>query len=182
MTGPNIENLIVASDLGRKLELTRLGTEIPKARYVKGKNSSVMVELEIGKDTKPAGVIFSNGKVVVVGTKTMEDSRKAMSALKALIRGVIKGINSRAGVKIENMVTQFNVGVGLNLKLIHSKLPGCDYRPDEFSGLLMKVENPEATYILFESGIVVITDIKNEKAANKASEALRAFLRKAKII
>ena len=182
MAGPTVENLIVTSDLGKKLELTKLGTEIPGARYVKGRNSSVMVELDVEGDVKPAGVIFSNGKAVVVGTKTMKDSRKAMSKLKMLIREVEKGINSRSGVKVENMVTQFNVGVELDLELVNSKVAGCEYQPENFSGLLVKVKNPEATYILFKSGIVVITDISDEKAADKASKELRAFLRKAKII
>ena len=65
MVRPSVENLIVTSDLGKKLELTKLGTEIPGARYVKGRNSSVMVELETDGNSKPAGVIFSNGKAVV---------------------------------------------------------------------------------------------------------------------
>ena len=46
----------------------------------------------------------------------------------------------------------------------------------------MKVKKPEATYILFKSGIVVITDINDEKVADTASKELRKFLREAKII
>ncbi len=182
MVRPSIENLIVASDLGKKLELTKLGTEMPGARYVKGRNSSVMVELEMDGNSKPAGVVFSNGKAVVVGTKTIKDSREAMSKLKKMIKKIEKGINSRAGVKIENLVTQFNVGVELDLNLLNSKISGCEYEPDKFPGLLMKVKEPQATYILFESGIVVITDIDDEKAADKASKELRKFLRESKII
>ena len=182
MVRPSVENLIVTSDLGKKLELTKLGTEIPGARYVKGRNSSVMVELETDGNSKPAGVIFSNGKAVVVGTKTIKDSREAMSKLKKMIKKIEKGINSRAGVKIENIVTQFNVGVELDLELLNSKISGCEYEPDKFPGLLMKVKEPQATYILFESGIVVITDIDDEKAADKASKELRKFLRESKII
>ena len=182
MARPSVENLIVTSDLGKKLELTKLGTEIPGARYVKGRNSSVMVELETDGNTKPACVIVSNGKAVVVGTKTIKDSRKAMSELKSMIKKVERGINSRAGVKIENIVTQFNVGVELDLDLVNTKISGCEYQPDKFSGLLMKVKKPEATYILFKSGIVVITDINDEKIADTASRELRKFLREAKII
>ena len=176
MVRPSVENLIVTSDLGKKLELTKLGTEIPGARYVKGRNSSVMVELETDGNSKPAGVIFSNGKAVVVGTKTIKDSREAMS------KKIEKGINSSAGVKIENIVTQFNVGVELDLELLNSKISGCEYEPDKFPGLLMKVKEPQATYILFESGIVVITDIDDEKTSDKASKELRKFLRESKII
>ena len=46
----------------------------------------------------------------------------------------------------------------------------------------MKVKEPQATYILFESGIVVITDIDDEKTSDKASKELRKFLRESKII
>ena len=179
---PSVEYLIVSSDLGKNLELTKLCTEMPGARYVKGRNSSVMVELEMDGNSKPAGVIFSNGKAVVVGTKTIKDSREAMSKLKKMIKKIEKGINSRAGVKIENIVTQFNVGVELDLELLNSKISGCEYEPDKFPGLLMKVKEPQATYILFESGIVVITDIDDEKTSDKASKELRKFLRESKII
>ena len=117
-----------------------------------------------------------------MGTKTIKDSREAMSKLKKMIKKIEKGINSRAGVKIENIVTQFNVGVELDLELLNSKISGCEYEPDKFPGLLMKVKEPQATYILFESGIVVITDIDDEKASDKASKELRTFLRESKII
>ena len=69
-----IENVIVASHLGKDIELIKLATELPNARYSSSGNPSVIIELDrtnpkfIGhKRLKAAGVLFSNGKVLVTG-------------------------------------------------------------------------------------------------------------------
>ena len=67
-----IENVIVASHLGKDIELIKLATELPNARYSSSGNHSVIIELDrsnpkfIGhKRLKAAGVLFGNGKVLV---------------------------------------------------------------------------------------------------------------------
>ena len=76
MTNLEIENVIVASHLGKDVELIKLATELPNARYSSSGNPSVIIELDrtnpkfIGhKRLKAAGVLFGNGKVLKIEGK-----------------------------------------------------------------------------------------------------------------
>ena len=42
-----IENVIVASHLGKDIELIKLATELPNARYSSSGNPSVIIELDL---------------------------------------------------------------------------------------------------------------------------------------
>ena len=62
MSELRIENVIAASHLGKEVELIRLATELPKARYSGSGNPSVIVDINAGSNKRAAGIIFGNGK------------------------------------------------------------------------------------------------------------------------
>ena len=70
--GPiKIQNVIVASHLGKDVELIKLATEIPNARYSSSGNPSVIIEIDTAGDKKAAGVLFGNGKIIVTGVESV---------------------------------------------------------------------------------------------------------------
>ena len=56
----------MASHLGKEIELIKLATELPNARYSSSGNPSVIIEME-NDSKKAAGVLFGNGKILVTG-------------------------------------------------------------------------------------------------------------------
>ena len=172
-----IENVIVASHLGKDIELIKLATELPNARYSSSGNPSVIIELDrtnpkfIGhKRLKAAGVLFSNGKVLVTGIASLQEGKEIIAKLKSSIRDIDPKISTKRATKIENMVTR------LNLQLISNAIPGSEYDPLRFQGLIIRVDNPLASFILFESGVAVITDIVSEAKAKKAFKELKNLI------
>ena len=178
-----IENVIVASHLGKDVELIKLATELPNARYSSSGNPSVIIELDrtnpkfIGhKRLKAAGVLFSNGKVLVTGIASLQEGKEIIAKLKSSIRDIDPKISTKRATKIENMVTRLNFGKRLDLQLISNAIPGSEYEPLRFQGLIIRVDNPLASFILFESGVAVITDIVSEAKAKKAFKELKKLI------
>ena len=93
--------------------------------------------------------------------------------LKTLIRDIDPKISTKRATKIENMVTKIHFGKKLDLQLISSAIPGSEYNPVNFQGLIIRVDEPLASFILFESGVAVITDIVSEAKAKKAFKELK---------
>ena len=178
-----IENVIVASHLGKDIELIKLATELPNARYSSSGNPSVIIELDrtnpkfIGhKRLKAAGVLFNNGKVLVTGIASLQEGKEIIAKLKSSIRDIDPKISTKRATKIENMVTRLNFGKRLDLQLISNAIPGSEYDPLRFQGLIIRVDNPLASFILFESGVAVITDIVSEAKAKKAFKELKNLI------
>ena len=178
-----IENVIVASHLGKDIELIKLATELPNARYSSSGNPSVIIELDrtnpkfIGhKRLKAAGVLFSNGKVLVTGIASLQEGKEIIAKLKSSIRDIDPKISTKRATKIENMVTRLNFVKRLDLQLISNAIPGSEYEPLRFQGLSIRVHNPLASFILFESGVAVITDIVSEAKAKKAFKELKNLI------
>ncbi len=178
-----IENVIVASHLGKDIELIKLATELPNARYSSSGNPSVIIELDrtnpkfIGhKRLKAAGVLFGNGKVLVTGIASLQEGKEIISKLKNSIRNVDPKISTKRATKIENMVTRMNFGKKLDLQLISNAIPGSEYDQLRFQGLIIRVDNPLASFILFESGVAIITDVVSEAKAKKAFNELKNLI------
>jgi len=178
-----IENVIVASHLGKDIELIKLATELPNARYSSSGNPSVIIELDrtnpkfIGhKRLKAAGVLFGNGKVLVTGIASLQEGKEIISKLKNSIRNVDPKISTKRATKIENMVTRMNFGKKLDLQIISNAIPGSEYDPLRFQGLIIRVDNPLASFILFESGVAIITDVVSEAKAKKAFNELKNLI------
>ena len=178
-----IENVIVASHLGKDIELIKLATELPNARYSSSGNPSVIIELDrtnpkfIGhKRLKAAGVLFGNGKVLVTGIASLQEGKEIISKLKDSIRTIDPKISTKRATKIENMVTRMSFRKKIDLQTISNAIPGSEYDPLRFQGLIIRVDKPLASFILFETGIAIITDIVSEAKAKKAFKELEGLI------
>ena len=85
-------------------------------------------------------------------------------------------ISTKRATKIENMVTRINFRKKLDLQTISNAIPGSEYDPLRFQGLIIRVDDPLASFILFESGIAIITDIVSEAKAKKAFKELNNLI------
>ncbi|MEC9336455.1 MAG: TATA-box-binding protein, partial [Candidatus Thermoplasmatota archaeon] len=57
-----------------------------------------------------------------------------------------------------------------------------EYDPVRFSGLVVRLDNPAASFILFRSGIVIVTDVGSETGVKRALKALETFLRASSLL
>ena len=73
------------------------------------------------------------------------------------------------------MVTRMNFDKKLDLQVISNAIPGSEYDPLRFQGMIVRVDDPLASFILFESGVAIITDVVSEAKAKKAFKELETL-------
>ncbi len=80
--------------------------------------------------------------------------------------------------KIENIVATVILDQTLDLNLIESKVPNVTYQPDQFPGLILRLEKPKTTALIFKSGKMVVTGAKSTQQLIDAVKKIIKLLRK----
>ncbi|MBN1801476.1 MAG: TATA-box-binding protein [Candidatus Lokiarchaeota archaeon] len=70
----------------------------------------------------------------------------------------------------------------LDLKNISQSLKGTEYAPNKFPGLILKLEKPSATIMIFSYGKMVITGLKDRKVIKRVVDIVIAILQNMNII
>ncbi|MFX0018621.1 MAG: Lrp/AsnC ligand binding domain-containing protein [Promethearchaeota archaeon] len=66
------------------------------------------------------------------------------------------------GISLRDSKISFNLGKNINLKEIAKNSANIKYNPLKFPGLIMKIEDPHATILIFSNGKIVITEFRKE--------------------
>ncbi len=80
-------------------------------------------------------------------------------------------------IKIENVVASTSLGVPVKLEKLVANLDGVEYEPEQFPGLVYRIDDPRVTFLLFGSGKIICTggriinDVK--RAVSKADKKLK---------
>ena len=94
---------------------------------------------------------------------------------------MVARVPKRPKYKIENVVASVEVDAKIDLNLLARKQRDAEYNPEQFPGLMLRVKNPKATILVFNSGRMVITGLRRESEAEKAVENVIAKIRRAGI-
>ena len=72
--------------------------------------------------------------------------------------------------KIENVVATVVVEITEKIDLIQiaRKLADVEYNPERFPGLVMRIQKPRATFLIFSTGKMVVTGLRQAKDAKNA--------------
>ena len=124
------------------------------------------------KDPRASALIFSQGKIVCTGTKSVKDVKIAMNKIVDRIRGAGIEMPSRFKIKIENIVASSKIKAHLNLEEIAVTLKNSEYEPEQFPGLVFRINEPRVAFLLFTSGRIICTGAQNVESIH---EALRKF-------
>ncbi|MCX9084289.1 MAG: TATA-box-binding protein [Candidatus Methanoperedens sp.] len=74
--------------------------------------------------------------------------------------------------KIENVVSTVKLSPTFDLEDLKSKLENAEYDKSKFPGLVYRIKDPKAVFLLFNSGKVVCTGSKSVEDAQTASKKL----------
>ena len=66
-------------------------------------------------------------------------------------------------LKIQNIVATTSLGKDVPLTKLAKTLPNTEYNPEQFPGLVYKLVEPSATFLLFSNGKLVCTGTKNKQ-------------------
>jgi transcription initiation factor TFIID TATA-box-binding protein len=67
-------------------------------------------------------------------------------------------------LKIENIVASGVIADSIDLVAVSKKIPSCELNTKRFPGAVYRIENPKIASLIFSSGKVVLTGIRDKKA------------------
>ena len=67
-------------------------------------------------------------------------------------------------LKIENVVASGVIAESIDLNEVSSKIKSCELNTKRFPGAVYRIENPKIASLIFSSGKVVLTGIRDDKA------------------
>jgi transcription initiation factor TFIID TATA-box-binding protein len=133
------------------------------------------------KDPKAATLLFSSGKVVCTGAKSREQVKAAISKVIKQIEKAGIRIDGDPKIEVQNIVATFDLGqqVNLNAVAISLGLEKVEYEPEQFPGLVFRMDIPKVVLLLFGSGKVVCTGARKPQDVEEAVEKITIELRAA---
>ena len=84
-----------------------------------------------------------------------------------------------AKFKIENIVASTSLGAELDLKAIALGLENVEYEPEQFPGLVYRIDVPKVVVLLFGSGKLVCTGARKPSDVEQAVKKITAELKAA---
>jgi transcription initiation factor TFIID TATA-box-binding protein len=162
---------VASTSLGIKLDLSAIAMSLTGAEYDPDRFPGLIYRL---KDPKAATLLFSSGKVVCTGTKSLEQ-------VKAQIEKAGVKIKKEPEIEVQNVVATFDLGHNINLSAIALSLglEKVEYEPEQFPGLVFRMDSPKVVLLLFGSGKVVCTGARKPKDVEDAVEKINIELRAA---
>jgi len=155
-----IENIVASATLGVKVPLEKMVEYLEGSEYEPEQFPGLVYRIQ---NPKAAMLIFSSGKVVCTGARSITDVRKAVEKVAVMLRSVKIEVPKKYKIQIENIVASAQVPSRLDLDKIAFEVENSEYEPSSFPGLVFRMKDPKAALLLFGSGKVICTGIKNIK-------------------
>jgi transcription initiation factor TFIID TATA-box-binding protein len=175
----SIENVVASATLNQKVDLNAVVKGYPGVEYRPEQFPGLVFRL---KRPKTATLIFNSGKMVCTGAKSEKESRGAiMKVVKELKRGGII-IISKPDLKVVNIVASASVGGMIDLEKAAYTLGKTMYEPEQFPGLIYRMDDPKVVILLFASGKLVCTGAKKEQDVYDAVQKLHILLEEKSLI
>jgi transcription initiation factor TFIID TATA-box-binding protein len=174
-----IENVVASATLNQKVDLNAVVKSYPGVEYRPEQFPGLVYRL---KRPKTATLIFNSGKMVCTGAKSEKESRRAvMKVIKELKKGGII-IISKPELKIQNIVASASLGGRIDLEQAVGALGKTMYEPEQFPGLIYRMDEPKVVILLFASGKLVCTGAKKEQDVYDAVHKLHGILEEQSLI
>jgi transcription initiation factor TFIID TATA-box-binding protein len=169
------QNVVVSANIHRDLPLEKLATKLERAEYNPEQFPGLILKMDV---PKASALLFSSGKIICTGTKSMREARKAIDAIVKKLEAIGLKVTGKPDMEVQNMVASGSVGGKLNLNEIVFKFENTEYEPEQFPGLVYKLPDSHITFLLFGTGKIVVTGAKSEKEIIESVYILRDQLRK----
>ena len=175
----SIENVVASATLNQKIDLNAVVKGYPGVEYRPEQFPGLVFRL---KRPKTATLIFNSGKMVCTGAKSEKEARGAiMKVVKELKKGGII-IISKPDLKVVNIVASASLGGMIDLEKAAFTLGKTMYEPEQFPGLIYRMDDPKVVILLFASGKLVCTGAKKEQDVYDAVQKLHTLLEEKSLI
>jgi len=157
-----IQNTICTADLKQRIDITSFNEypylsanlDLYRCGYVKDENM-------VGRVT-----VFASGKLISVGTKSPDNAYLELKKASSILKKYKLAKSFRIIPEVRNIVAIMDLGKPIPLEKLARTLPKSMYEPDQFSGLIYRIQGSFVA-LLFASGKGVLVGAKNIAELNQ---------------
>jgi transcription initiation factor TFIID TATA-box-binding protein len=171
----NIVNIVATAIFDRDLDLDAIMNSAKADIYPNPTIAALVVRLD-----GATVLVFRSGKAVISGAKSIKDVAGAVKRLAEIFRDAGIAIG-KARIIIQNIVAQADFGANINLFYAAVLLEGDTlYEPEQFPGIVLRLEDPKATALIFSSGRAIIAGLRREEDIAETVEKIYNELQRTK--
>ena len=164
-----VQNIVATTSLGKPVPLTKLARTQSNTEYNPEQFPGLVLRI---KKPKSAVLVFSSGNLVCTGTKSIAQVKEVIQQVIKQLRKIQVKITDKPKINVQNIVASGSIDLNLNLNLLALELENTEYEPEQFPGLVYKLADPTATFLLFSNGKLVCTGTKNREQLEESMKQL----------
>lgn len=169
-----IQNIVATAALGKTIDLDKVIEKVENTEYEPEQFPGIVFRT---KDPKAATLIFSSGKIVCTGTRTIGDAEKVVKKVIRLLKDADVSITKPPKIQIENIVASAALNIHPNLDKLAFEFENSEYEPEQFPGLIYRMTENKLVFLIFSSGKIICTGARTteevENAVKKISKRLK---------
>ena len=171
-----IQNIVATTSLEKPVPLTKLARTQPNTEYNPKTFPGLVLRI---KEPKSAVLVFSSGNLVCTGTKSIAQVKKVIEEVIKQLKKISVNVTIKPKITVQNIVASGTINLKLNLNYLALEMQNTEYEPEQFPGLVYKLIEPNATFLLFSNGKLVCTGTKNKKQLDFSMDELLKNVKKA---
>ena len=175
----NVENVVATATLHQNIDLNSVVQVFPGVEYRPEQFPGLVFRL---RKPKTATLIFTSGKMVCTGAKSEQQARKGVMTVVDELKSNGIVILSKPEIQIQNIVASAGLGGYIDLEKLTYTLKRTMYEPEQFPGLIYRMEDPKVVILVFNSGKLVCTGAKKEGEVHRAVTKLQETLEEKTLI
>lgn len=166
-----IQNVVASTAVGQELNLESVAMDLEEADFDREQFPGVVYRVQ---DPRGVALIFRSGKIVCTGAESVPAVHEALEIVFETLSDLGIDVSDNPDIEVQNIVTSGDLGETLNLNAIAIGLglEDVEYEPEQFPGLVYRLDEPDVVVLLFGSGKTVITGGKVPADAEAATEAV----------
>ena len=171
-----VSNVVATAYLPHRVDLRSVRSVLPNAEVMHIPRETLVIRLK-----KPRATLrlYSSGKVVCTGARSIKCAEKAIKKLLRLLRRHNVILRRPVRVEINNVVVTADLHGEVDLEQAAWELgPRAMYEPEQFPGLIYRPDGSKRLRILvFHTGRAVVAGAQSEEEAREAVSRLLQELR-----
>lgn len=170
-----IQNVVASTGIEQELDLQSVAMDLRGADYDPDNFPGVIYRTE---EPRATTLLFRSGKMVSTGASSVEGVHTAIDGVFADLRQLGIEIADEPTVTVQNVVASVDLGQRLNLNAIAIGLglENIEYEPEQFPGLVYRLDDPPVVVLLFGSGKAVVTGGTTGEVVERAVEVVESQL------
>ena len=170
-----IQNVVatVITEIKEKIDLKIIARAYPDIEYNPERFPGLVMRVIKPKAT---GLIFSTGKMVITGMKRHTEAPSVVNQIIARVTKCKIAMKDPI-ITIQNFVVSGDIKCGIDLNKATVVMDNVMYEPEVFPGLIYRMKEPKSVLLLFSTGKIVCTGVKDEETVKLVFDKLYRVVR-----